>query len=113
MANPFLEIIKALVDSTWVRFVRYTQNKTRDNYSQIEDLYKIIWERAARESADYVESNISGAYLFPRREMLWDLALSKASLRGVFAEFGVYSGESINYFASKIRTKDKVIFGFD
>jgi len=50
--------------------------------------------------------------LFKNKEQLWDYALSCAGDRsGVYLEFGVYRGKSINYF-SKRRPKNN-FFGFD
>ena len=45
-----------------------------------------------------------------RRFELMNYAMSKACQNGIFAEFGVYKGESINYIASKT---PKVVHGFD
>ncbi len=48
---------------------------------------------------------------FPSREALFDYSLSNVNVEGLYMEFGVYMGVSINYLASKIG--DKTIYGFD
>ena len=50
------------------------------------------------------------AMYFRNTKLLWDYALSKKKINGMMAEFGVYKGHSINFFACKW---DQQIFGFD
>ena len=52
------------------------------------------------------------AVYFRSREDLWDFALSKIEFDGLIAEFGVFKGYSINYFARKLGS-DAKIYGFD
>lgn len=72
-------------------------------------------QRAVKESADYVVSNFSEAVIFRLREDLWEFCLSslpKLNIEGgVIAEFGVWKGQSINYFAKKCPKAR--IYGFD
>ena len=64
-------------------------------------------------SADYVEDKLSASLLFDKREALWDYALSKLDKDGVIAEFGVWSGESINYIAARLGADNLTVYGFD
>jgi hypothetical protein len=80
-------------------------SKTQDS------LIFVVRNRAVQTSADYIEENISKAMLFDSKERLWDFALSKIMLDGLCVEFGVFSGQSINYFSNKI--PHKLFFGFD
>lgn len=48
---------------------------------------------------------------FASRDMLFNHSLSNVNVEGLYMEFGVYKGSSINYIASKIA--DKTIYGFD
>lgn len=57
---------------------------------------------AARESADFIKENMEDAVLFTwqdAKEKFWSYSLSLAQNEGLFLEFGVASGRSINYFA--------------
>jgi hypothetical protein len=73
--------------------------------------YKILWDRANQQSADYIEPRLDEALLFRERVELWDYALSKATVDGLWAEFGVFTGQSINYFAAA--RPNRTLYGFD
>lgn len=64
---------------------------------------------ATVEKVDFIRSNMAGASLFPDRFSLIDFALNSLSLDGFMAEFGVYTGLSLNYIARK---RSEVIHGF-
>jgi hypothetical protein len=66
--------------------------------------------RAISDSADYADKNMGSALMFNTREQLWDYAINKIKFKGLVAEFGVFEGYSINYFAKKI---PQDIYGFD
>jgi predicted O-methyltransferase YrrM len=68
---------------------------------------------AAKSSAEYVQSQIKTAMIFEKREFLWSYALSKVNINGLFLEFGVFSGASINFFAKTAASRNQKIFGFD
>jgi hypothetical protein len=76
-------------------------------------LYSNLWERSTESSADYVSNHLQRALLFPEKQRLWTYAAGKATSPGIWAEFGVFSGFSINHFAKLISNQEKVIFGFD
>lgn len=67
---------------------------------------------AVESSARYIINQSSHAQIFSDRLRLWDLASQHASRGGLFLEFGVSRGKSINYFASQLDTSIKM-FGFD
>jgi len=58
---------------------------------------------AEAESADFIKNHLARAVLFrkPFVRSFWNFALSKAPRDGLFCEFGVFNGSSINYFAAK------------
>lgn len=91
------------------RVIRYLRVQSRDR----EDLHFILWKRAATSSADYVESRLGRAILYDKREALWNLALSCVRNNGIFVEFGVFAGVSINHFARHSALRGKTIYGFD
>lgn len=71
----------------------------------------LVWDQAKSESAKYIYEHIESAMLFKRREKLWDYVLSRINTEGICAEFGVYSGYSVNYFADI--HKNRIFYGFD
>jgi len=78
-----------------------------ENRLEISD---VLRETTARECAAYVSENMQHALEFGHREKLWAHAISKISVTGIVAEFGVWNGYSINYIASRI---DQKVYGFD
>ena len=76
------------------------------------DPYQIIMEKAAREAADYIEKHPSSmVYPCMQRTGHLSFALSQAPSDGLFLEFGVCMGNSINHFASQ--RQDTIFHGFD
>lgn len=70
-----------------------------------------MWENSLQLSADYVIKNLSTANLYDDKVSLWDLALSQVSSNGLCLEFGVWQGNSINYFSEKLSNHH--FYGFD
>jgi hypothetical protein len=66
--------------------------------------------RALKDTADYIEKEFYSVKSYPHRYALLDAALKRVEINGLYLEFGVYKGDSINYIASKI---DNQIHGFD
>ncbi len=70
---------------------------------------------AIQESVDYVLSNLSDAMIFYSRKDFWNYCVSrKSNLKnsgGIILEFGVWKGESINFFAKKCPKAN--LYGFD
>jgi hypothetical protein len=64
------------------------------------------------ECVDYIYDHFQEAIEFQNRPSMYDEALKSIKIEdGLIAEFGVWRGESINYFASKL--PNRTIFGFD
>jgi hypothetical protein len=90
----------------------FSKKESKANKTEILTPIVVVKNRAIYSSADYIEKNISKVMLFNTREMLWDYALSKITIEaGLFCEFGVFSGYSINYFSNKI--PHNTFYGFD
>jgi len=94
---------------------RGIQAINRQHRQQFED---VLRDAIVLETVDYVLKNILDAEHFISRNELWDFCIYKFSKNNnlvnnelVFAEFGVWKGESINYFAQKI--PDLRFIGFD
>jgi hypothetical protein len=66
--------------------------------------------RATWTSARFAQDNMLGAKVCWTREEMAELAVSLASQPGLFAEFGVFEGRSINWIAART---DRTVHGFD
>src|SRR5215472_8959953 len=105
------KLARFILDRTVVKSIKYVKRQTADYNEDLIDVYKILWDRAALTSADYIEKHLPTTLLFHDRELLWDHALVHADADGLFMEFGVWSGYSINAFAARL--PGKMIYGFD
>jgi hypothetical protein len=69
-----------------------------------------LQRRALRSTVDYIVAHMRDCESVTSRFKLLRLALAQAKLPGLYCEFGVYSGHSINYIA---RHTSERVFGFD
>lgn len=97
---------------TIVKLGKYLAQATYYDHPTPTNIYKIIYERAQKRSADYIEPKLNSSYIFLTREELWDHAIKSLTVQGLTCEFGVLNGYSINYFADKLPNTIP-IFGFD
>ena len=85
--------------------------------SSPQGVFHLINQQALQDSAQYALDNFSKAMQFETRPELWSYCLNRipqlqtGGRGGVICEFGVWRGESINFFA-KSCPKARV-FGFD
>ena len=111
--NRFEQGLQAVVDRTLVRLVRYVVSRIQPRREPHDEVFEIVTRRAAAASADYIETHLDEALLFPTREQVWDYALAQAKLEGLYAEFGVFAGHSINHMAAVVQKRGATIHGFD
>jgi hypothetical protein len=102
-----------VLDRSVIRVIRYIVSRVSPQRQPFEDVFDIVGRRAAASSADYIEAHLDGAMLFRRREEVWDFALSNCRIEGLFAEFGVHAGDSINHIAAAVRERQITVYGFD
>lgn len=79
-----------------------------------QGVFHLVSQHALQDSAQYAIDNFSSAMQFDKREELWSYCLNRIprlQTDGVIAEFGVWKGYSINFFAKNC-PKARV-FGFD
>ena len=101
-----------MLDNSVIRILNYVAANVRwsgPNVSVIQEVERL----AVEDSAQYANSHMKDALYFKTKESLWDFVFEKMEYTGLFAEFGVHKGYSINYFAKKICRESKVIYGFD
>lgn len=81
-------------------------------YFENKNIERCIQRIALEESSRFVieEMKKVSGLAFPDRYSLLEFALNQAENDGIFLEFGVYKGDTINYIASHI---SNMIYGFD
>ena len=115
--NGFTRAVQSALDQTFVRLVRYVNARVHPPREAHDEVVDIVARRAAERSADYIEAHLEDALLFPTREQVWDYALAQVTLDGLFAEFGVFEGHSLNHMAGVLARRDATapptMYGFD
>jgi hypothetical protein len=66
---------------------------------------------AVVDSADYAETHMASAMAFENKEAMWTYVLDLCKVDGIYSEFGVWKGDSINYIARLLNGRE--IYGFD
>ena len=75
------------------------------------DIRFYLWQKAAKETADYVEINMLTVPYYDNRIQLFELALSRIKIDGLYLEFGTgWKAETINFLAKHIKG---TLHGFD
>lgn len=77
----------------------------------IQNIRKHLFNVAGKQTAEYVIKNMSTVPYFKNNLELLTYALSKVQIDGLYLEFGVYSGNTINHIAGEINNKS--VYGFD
>ena len=62
------------------------------------------------KSINYMNQDLNNAMKFKKRRDLFRYSINKADVIGMFLEFGVFNGETINFMSEAV--PDKLIFGF-
>lgn len=74
------------------------------------DLTEESFRLAAKHSAEYIHDKMVHLYGIPSPMDVLSTCINEIKLDGLFLEFGVFSGNSINHIASKT---EKIVHGFD
>lgn len=77
---------------------------------QAKNIEQELQRRALHETADFVEQHLIGVPSFPDRYSLLEYALGLAKKEGLFLEFGVFQGDSINFISARV---PHTVYGFD
>jgi hypothetical protein len=70
----------------------------------------ILHKEANASSAKFVNTHLKTSVLFFTREEAWEYALTQTKVKGLYVEFGVADGYSINYIAERVSS---TVYGFD
>jgi hypothetical protein len=66
--------------------------------------------RALKTTVDYVEAHMKDVTSMDSKWKVHQYALSQVSVKGLYLEFGVYKGQTINFIAKQV---PQTVFGFD
>jgi hypothetical protein len=75
-----------------------------------QDIQVALQRRALEETAAYVEKEMPGVDSLSTSHELLSKALNRVEGEGLYCEFGVFSGRSINHIASRAKGR---VYGFD
>ena len=107
--NTIRYLLEGFLKETMPRENKFVKQKFVSNMA-----YQFFIEEEFRKCYEHFKKHFYTAIFLTRtdlRNYCIDESLKIANENSLFLEFGVYKGESINFFASKI--KNKKIFGFD
>lgn len=76
-----------------------------------QDIQSELYRQATEETAAYVKEHMLGATCFDSRFELLEAALQQAKVQGLYLEFGVFNGRSINFIAQHV--PGQTVHGFD
>ncbi len=76
-----------------------------------QDIQSNLYLQATEETAAYVKEHMTGDTCFDGRYELLETALRQVNVSGMYLEFGVYSGRSINFIAR--HASGQTVHGFD
>lgn len=104
--------MKAKIRDKFRRFLGINEIENHFKKLNTPDLVRELEIRARASSAEFIERHMKKARAMESTESVIDFALEKTSkdANGLFCEFGVYQGKTINYIAGRIKSK---IYGFD
>jgi hypothetical protein len=108
------KFLSFLFDKTLGKFVRLSQRALL--LPSELNLHTAVHELSIRDTANYVYNSLTRARIFKTRQDIWAYSLNQPSLKFneadlLILEFGVWKGESANYFARNL--PGAKIFGFD
>jgi hypothetical protein len=112
MTIKFKLIFKNLLNSTLGRIIRIFQSFLIPRIPSTN--LKIELEKLAiTESANFANENFKNALYFEDRKNFHDFLANKIKIKSnsIALEFGVWKGDSINFFASKL--SEVIFYGFD
>jgi len=107
------ELLKWLMDRSVIRVLRYIDARVHPPAEPYDEVINTVKRRAVATSADYIEAHLDDVLILPARVDVWNYALSRTTIDGLYAEFGVFRGESINHMASVLQARNLTIYGFD
>ena len=92
--------MKKIIDSIAEVFYRFLSSYYRNRFSN--DIGIRLRMRALDSTCKYIEENMVEVPYYTDKQQVIDYALKNAGIDGLYCEFGVYKGKSVNYIARKV-----------
>lgn len=90
---------------------RIREKLYRNDWEPKQNIKQYLQQVAGLQTAGYIIENMPDVPAFNVTLDILTYGISQVSVDGMFLEFGVFSGTTINHIADKI--KEKTIYGFD
>ena len=103
------QLLRRIADLLIVVPVRYIRSKSSSDSHIVStrlDVLSTMHNNAVIDSANYAEKNMASAMAFEDKERMWAHVLDLCKVDGLYIEFGVWKGESINYFARRLKGRE-------
>lgn len=97
------------IDDSREQLIKVSEKRSTNRSNN--SLNKHLWDLAARQTAEYVTDHMAKCITYPNPDKMRENALSMVEIDGLYLEFGVYSGKTINH-AAKLKP-DHQMYGFD
>lgn len=92
--------MQKIIDRIFEGFYKFLSSYYRNRLSS--DIEVLIRMRALNSTCEYIERNLVDVQFFRDKQQVLDFALSKIQNSGLYCEFGVYKGKSVNHIARKV-----------
>ena len=104
-------IIRLLSDTDIEKKIWEITHGFRDVERELQgNLRTQLWKNSTRETAEYIENKMLLVKSCHGRQQMYEMALSHVRIDGLYLEFGVQNGKSINLLAKYVKD---IIHGFD
>ena len=110
LENEILRIKQSINDSSG-EIINIKEKLYRSDWEPKQNIKQYLQQVAGLETAKYIIKNMPNVPAYNVTLDILTNALSKVTIDGMYLEFGVFSGRTINHIADK--TLDKIIYGFD
>ena len=106
-SSPGTKMLASLKRNLKTRLLAHVD---REVHTAVRDIELARQRSATKQSAEFVDKYMKMAGSYPDKFALLKAALAHVKVQGLFCEFGVYSGTTINFIASQTANE---VHGFD
>lgn len=112
LLRPVAKFVKRVLAFFVRTIVSLFYEETNSVYAERWHPHHLLRQKALEDTVSYIQNSMSNAMIMKDEYQVLSYALSVANLSdGLYLEFGVRSGATINHIARQI--PDKTVYGFD